>query len=65
MTICELRRRKGLTQAEVARELGVNQATVCLWERGKTFPRAAAAVKLAGLLGCSLDTLYASAMVSV
>lgn len=32
------RKRLGLTQAEMAKILGVNQATICSWETGKYKP---------------------------
>lgn len=38
-----LRVEAGLTQAEVAREVGVTAAAVCRWESGKRLPRSAAA----------------------
>ena len=34
LEIRQLRKDSGLTQAEVARELGVDKQTVCRWERG-------------------------------
>lgn len=31
----ELRRGSGLTQLEVAKEIGVDKQTICRWERGR------------------------------
>jgi len=31
---------RALTQAEVARRIGVSVATVCRWEAGRSWPRA-------------------------
>ena len=36
MNLRELRLKAGLTQAEVAKELNVNQSAVHLWETGRT-----------------------------
>lgn len=53
-----LRRAKGYTQTQLAKELGVDQSAVSLWEKGKTFPRPELAMKAAKLLGCTLDELF-------
>ena len=47
----------GMTQAEVAQAVGVNQASVSLWESGVTLPRAATLVALADLYCCTIDEL--------
>lgn len=57
MTIKEKREQLGITQAELAKEMGVDQSAVCLWETGKTLPRAKLLPRLAGLLKCSIDEL--------
>lgn len=51
------RENAGLSQHEVARRLGINQATVSYWETGKTTPRGALLVKVADLYCCSIDEL--------
>lgn len=56
----ELRKKKGYTQATLAKALEVDQSTVCLWEKGKTFPRADIVFKLAELFECSIDEIYIS-----
>lgn len=43
----EFRRRRGLTQEEVARELGVTFATVNAWENGRRRPMPLLARRLA------------------
>lgn len=40
----------GLTQAEVASTVGVERATVALWEQGRRVPRGRPALKYAELL---------------
>lgn len=52
-----LRRKAGHTQETLAEELGVSRQAVGKWEKGKTMPEANTLLTLAGLLGCSLDTL--------
>lgn len=57
MSFLSARTNAGLSQAKVARELGITNAAVCLWETGKTRPRASLLVKLAALYGCTVDEL--------
>lgn len=57
MSFASARKRAKLTQVEVARAIGVDQSSVCLWETGKTMPRAAILSKLAALYGCTVDEL--------
>ena len=53
----EKRMNANLTQKEVADCLGINQATVHLWETGETRPRAALLPKIAKLYNCTIDEL--------
>lgn len=57
MNISVWRKRAGLTQAQVAKTLGIWQSTVTGWEKGKTFPRVTHLPKLAELYGCTVDDL--------
>ena len=57
-TLKKLREDKDLSQAELAQLLGVDQSAVCLWEKGKTMPRVNVAIRLAKILGCTLDEIY-------
>lgn len=57
MNYKKLREKSGLTQKELADELGVDQSAVCLWETGKTQPRAKLLPKIAKILGCTVDEL--------
>lgn len=52
------RKRAGLTQADVAEALGIERATVGMWETGTSWPSARVLPDLAGLLCCSIDELY-------
>lgn len=55
--IKEERIKSGLTQAQLGRQIGVDQSAVHLWESGKTLPRASLLPKLARILGCTADDL--------
>lgn len=57
MTFQQARQKAGLTQKQAATALGINQATVCLWESGKTAPRAALLPRIAALYRCTVDDL--------
>ena len=58
MEIKKYREVAGITPAELARIMGVDQAAVTRWERGLVLPRAAKIPKLADLFGCTIDQLY-------
>ena len=49
--LLEAREESGLTQADVAKRLGVSQQTVSRWESGASRPRRPSLAKLADLLG--------------
>lgn len=57
MKIKSIREANGLTQEELANQLGVNRSAVAMWEAGKAMPRADKLLKLAELLGCTVDEL--------
>ena len=48
-----------MTQAELAGQLGVNPSSVAKWETEKSYPRADLLPRIAQLLGCTIDELYA------
>ncbi len=56
--LCNLRKKKGLTQIETARLLGVGQSSVSMWEKGESTPRADLLPKIADVLGCTIDELF-------
>lgn len=60
MGFISARRKVGLSQMEVSRELGISDAAVSMWETGKTRPRASLLVKIADLYHCSIDELLNS-----
>ena len=53
-----IRQERGLTQAELAREMSVTQSMIAMWERGTALPNAGKVPILADLLQCSIDELY-------
>lgn len=57
MSFLSARENVGMTQAEVAKAMGVDQSAVSFWETGKTAPRAGLLVKLAKLYGVTVDEL--------
>lgn len=57
MRLRELREINGFTQKELGEILMVEQNTVSQWETGERTPRAAMLIKLADILGCTLDEL--------
>lgn len=52
-----LREKMGMTQSELARELGITRSGVNAWEMGVTTPSTAYIVELALLFGVSTDYL--------
>ena len=56
-TISALRREKGMTQLELAQQMGVTDKAVSKWERNLSFPDVASLPKLAEVLGTSVDEL--------
>lgn len=57
MGLVNARKKAGLTQAQVAKHLGISDAAVTLWEKGKSFPRTEFLPKLAALYGTTVDEL--------
>ena len=55
--IAALRREKGMTQAELAAQMGVTDKAVSTWERDLSIPDAASLPRLAALFEISLDRL--------
>lgn len=55
--IAEQRKRKKITQVQLAKELGVTQGAVSQWEKGLSFPDVRLLVKLSEVLECTVDEL--------
>ncbi len=58
MRIKEYRKAKGMTQAELAEQMGVGRTTVTMWESGGSLPYAGQLPKLARVLNCKIDELF-------
>ncbi len=56
--IREARESKGLTQAELAGQVGVSRKTVNTVENGVFVPSTIVALKLAAALGCTVEELF-------
>ena len=57
MSLREKRLEKNFTQEMLANELNVRQASVAMWETGKSKPTADNLLKLAKILNCSIDDI--------
>lgn len=58
-TLANLRRKAGLTQIDLARQLGYRtQSVVSAWESGERTPPTRILPKLAEVLGCTIDDLF-------
>lgn len=55
--LIEQRKEKGLSQASLAKQIGVSFAIVCYWETDKSEPTAPNLVKLADFFNVSVDYL--------
>lgn len=58
LNIKAIRRRAGIKQCELARELHVGQSTISQWESGETAPHSYRIPDLARALGCGIEELY-------
>ncbi len=56
--IKKLREQKGITQCELASEIGVTQACIAQWETTNGMPRASLIPKIAKVLNCKIDDLF-------
>lgn len=51
------RKKKGLVQKQLAKELGIGAMQVCRYETGKSEPNLTMLVKMSKALSCSIDDL--------
>lgn len=63
--MADLRKRKGLSQAEVSAKLNVSRQAISKWEVGDTVPSTSNLKSLAGLYGVSLEYLFGEDEVKV
>lgn len=55
--LAQMRREKGLTQSELAAQIGCYAKDVSRWENGVRTPGAESLAKLAAALGCTSDDI--------
>ena len=55
--LLELRKEKNISQAKLAKEIGVSFSVVCYWETDRSEPTAPNLVKLADFFNVSIDYL--------
>ena len=55
--ISKIRKEKGISQATLAKALGVSYAVVCYWETDRSEPTAVNIVKIADFFSVSADYL--------
>ena len=53
-----MRKMSGLTQAQVAEKLRVDQSTVAKWETNESTPRTATMLQLSQILKCSINDFF-------
>lgn len=58
--ICELREKKGLSQSELGKILGVTNKAISKWENGGAYPSSELMLPLAKALGVSIEELYSA-----
>ena len=56
--IQRLRKKHGMSQAALAKMLGVTSSTVAKWESSEAYPRTQLLPKLAKIFNCSIDDLF-------
>jgi transcriptional regulator with XRE-family HTH domain len=59
LNLAALRKKKGLTQADLAAAIGVSTSAVGNWEAGLRRPRYESLLRLASVLGVTVDDLLA------
>lgn len=63
--LAERRQELGLTQAQIAEALGIDQAAVSRWESGMYLPKGRNLIALAKLLNCSPEKLLPAEPASI
>ena len=52
-----LRKRRGMTQEDLAEQMEVSRQSVSKWESNSAYPEMDAILRLCGLFSCDMDTL--------
>ena len=53
-----MRRRAGLTVAQLADRMGYTKSAIYYWEAGRYWPKTEDLPRLAEILGCTIDELF-------
>ena len=53
-----MRRRAGLTAAELAERMHYSRTTIYFWEQGRCWPSSQELPRIAEILGCTIDDLF-------
>lgn len=61
--IRQLRKARGVSQALIAKTLGITQGAVSQWENGVTAPSSTQLIPLANVLGVGVDELFSQPVV--
>ena len=57
MNLKDIRKQKGLSQAELAKKIGVSRSAVSMWEIGASQPDNDLLMKMSRLMNVSIDAL--------
>jgi len=63
--IAELRKEKGLTQAQLAEHFDISNKAVSKWENGKSLPDASIMIDLCNLLDITVNELLSGERISM
>ena len=58
MFICDIRKEKGLTQKQLADEIGVSDKTISKWENGRGMPDTSIMPELCRVLGININEAF-------
>lgn len=53
-----MRRRAGITAADLAERMHYSRTTIYFWEQGRCWPSSQELPRIAEILGCSIDDLF-------
>lgn len=54
-----MRRRAGITAADLAERMHYSRTTIYFWEQGRCWPSSQDLPRIAEILGCTIDDLFA------
>lgn len=60
LDIRSFREKAGMTQTELAVNLGVTQAAIAMWETGERKPNIIMLKRIANIFGCTVDDMLAT-----